>query len=867
MTRRNDNRPRHATQTAPSHGTQLLSVVFNLVVLCVILCLLVNPNRVDAQARAIGESSISASASLRTGPIFPPGRWISVDVRISNPTPNPINGDLIIQAVQTTTGVIDITRPVRVPGMSQVTVELLTPIPEPEVRRNQNAPAKPNLVMLFRGADKQVLVREPVMAISDAGEMSSKRDATGAPGVVMVQSRDDNLTDPAFEGFDLADELTSALPYRVSAANIDVSGLPRRVQSYDAARIVCVSPDVLLQLDPAQRDALLTHVRSGATLLLDRPESALSASLSSSWFATYLPASPLMDRYTTALATPEFGELTLRTASVVFDLQPADDAVVVASTPTGAVAVYKNLGLGRVVITGWRVNALATTSAGYAPMWTSLLGTDRRAFHDPTLLAGESPLVDVLPLMIGATAPPWRVAGGVVVGYVAVVAMLLMFSGTTRRPGAFAVSAILSVIVFGTLLGMGFSRTTTGPITLARLSVVDLAGDTERRSETLTFFGPQSGDLSLTLAPGALATPGATRDTPVVSMFPLKIDGLSSSSGRIDDLIRVDSTRTTDTKTDTKTDAEIDAEIDAELRFTDQGAIVVPGSVDKNVEKKIGAMTGVSVLVGQSMMPLTDGGATVGPRNPVGDFTAASGVVTSELDQLHGRILRLSQTRPTQAIGNTPDEQPILIGFDSTPAVAPAAVASGPVVERAQTLYRIPLRVQRPAPNTTVRIDPGFLSIRREASPSLPYSPNTQQWSDSTQNGPWLIGIAAPEGLGKLRPKTLLLDINARLGSGYVMTLRRAQCDNGAVRENTTGPTIDVPAQGGTITIELAATDIDTNGWVWLALSVMPTAQFQTEVAGSWRMLSFNPTLIATTTDQSATHSNTWELPARRAEK
>ena len=175
------------------------------------------------------------------------------------------------------------------------------------------------------------------------------------------------------------------------------------------------------------------------------------------------------------------------------------------------------------------------------------------------------------------------------------------------------------------------------------------------------------------------------------------------------------------------------------------------------------------------------------------------------------------------------------------------------VDERKQeTLVRIPVRVAQAAPDTTVRIDPGLVQLRREGlATNSPFVPETGVWNESSQSGEWLIALSAPEALGKLDPRTLDLQIDLR-GAGFDITLRRGQVRNGKAVANTGGEAIlswnnaSGPQKTG---IQLNESDVDANGWVWLLLSVNPGATADAfAVAAPWQVQRFDPTITGTVT-------------------
>src|SRR5262249_15136809 len=100
--------------------------------------------------------------------------------------------------------------------------------------------------------------------------------------------------------------------------------------------------------------------------------------------------------------------------------------------------------------------------------------------------------------------------------------------------------------------------------------------------------------------------------------------------------------------------------------------------------------------------------------------------------------------------------------------------------------------------------------------------PAKREWVRNGRTGAWLIGFRAPSQIGSLRPEhaTLHAEIAA---PQHVITLLRAQCQDGKAVENPAGQRLvewKRPVSEYTLQFDCRENDFDANGCVWLLLKV-----------------------------------------------
>ena len=787
------------------------------------------------------------TVSFLGGAIYPPGRWVPITVKLTNGGADAVDGAVAVVPRSDPNAVI-VRRDVYVPARSSVTVELLGMFPDAPINPKQKTVDTATIVWTAAKGSRRL--EEPLAGISDASIRRNGQDATNLPGVMMLNISNGYQSDDRRDASELAAILSAQADYAFDPSNLDASAFPRHAEALDGFRLIAIDPSALNTFDAAQRDALLTAIRGGVTLLLSGPD----ASAATTFLGPYLPLDVVGSHYVTALHPSGSAEpLPLIKPAYIADVAARDQAVVTLSGDRGPLAAYMPVGFGRVAMTAFSAHDL-TDKPEVVKMWSDLIGMGKRAFHDPTALLIKPPAAAVLPEMIGATAPPWFVAAAVVGGYVAIVSVLLLISGQGRRPLAMAGCVGTAIVLTAGLLGSTKIRATGQPLMVGRLTTLDLDGDTASRQDLATFFGQQRSDLSIAIPNGATARPVIVGATPTLTLWPSKILNVGSSAGKLESVWQINRTYLTPFT------------VDAHVTFGPDGETL-------STSNECGQpLSGSRLIVGGSVVPLPPlaGGQTrtqIGPRNASSDFSDNSAVLAGEESKLRTRLVKLETASPVSQSGiplRQVAQTPILSGFiKETPGFDFAEASQS----RDQTLVRVPLKYDAAAIGSAVRIDPAFTEVRLDFASTMPYLPASSSWYSNNLNGSWLFAVAAPPQVGRLRPKQLNFDIEARAGS-YHIALRRGQCDEGKVQENPGGEVVAEwtnQSARRSITVDLTEKDIDANGWVWLRLqadSIQTSGLLgDPSAGGDWQFSRFDPTLIGTVDAAPQPIVHTWPYP------
>jgi hypothetical protein len=794
-------------------------------------------------ARAQDERQMTAT--FKTGAIYTPERWLPTQITLRNPTSNAVNGTVSMTA-DSSAGPYELTYPVDVPAMAGVRVEMLARVIPPDRPRGKQDKPEPAALLFWRSSDGAELAREPIYAVADSASLGGSSEATGVPGVLVLYVSSDYGSTDVEDPSSLAGVLGRNANFRFTLNAIDPARLSRRSMALDAVRLIVIDQSAIASIDPTQQQALLDHVGSGATLLVV----AHDPGVSTTWLGPLLPMDIVGTREAAAMETSEFP--TVKYTQVVSQhvsiTRPG--AVTVASTGENTLAAYREWGFGRIAMVGFPINALDAEDIHSTAIWTAVVGSTRLEFHDPApttselATAGNTSLVGVMPSMVGAAAPPWKTAAVISLAYTGAVAVALLLIGAKRRPVAIAGCVVGGVGLAGVVLGMSAAKSSDEPLMLARLSVVDMKDTVAKRSDTITFFGNAPTDgVDYTIPDGAAASAivATGKQPPRVTMFPFGVRGVSSSTGSFASVWEVNSVQRNEQP------------ISASITFGPDGAAI-------DVVSPTETLLAPRLLFGGSVMPISDlaGGqqrVPVRARNFAGDYSGGGGMIADEESKIRTDILTRVETRRDPILGLVRRSlEPRLVGFaaDDRSGVE----TSVDVVRRGQTLVRAAVDIKPTPVGSDVRIDPGFVEIRRDAAISLPYRAEADAWSEASQGGPWLVGLAAPRGAGKLDPKQLTLDLDLR-ATGYQFTIQRGQVSGGQVRESLGGEVVLEWNNADAVkraAIELSPEDVDANGWVWLRISATPTMSDSligsfgggTGTIPNWRMLRFDATLSGT---------------------
>jgi hypothetical protein len=337
-------------------------------------------------------------------------------------------------------------------------------------------------------------------------------------------------------------------------------------------------------------------------------------------------------------------------------------------------------------------------------------------------------------------------------------------------------------------------------------------------------------------------------------MFPLRLQQLRSSTGKLDTVVHV---RT----------IEPAAAMLPVISFGPSGAtLAIDNTFGQTLESP-------RLLTASSVIPMDafSAGAAerrLGPANPPGDFGGGSGasLIAGERAQLRDQMVLQSETRLDVLKDRYPVRPtPALIAFTAQPA------EEAEIPGRTETLVRMPVTFASLVAGTEVRIDPAFIAFHTEGGPSLPRSTQSGRWGAARDSGPWIFALSAPAEAGKLDPKRLSLSMDMR-NSVYDVTVRRGQIRNGKVQANDQGTVVASWTAGGgekTIDIDLEPSDIDENGWVWLSLTVTRNSEQASGNTGfeEWQFRRFDATLSGIITGPFGKPVVTWPVSESDAQR
>ena len=774
-------------------------------------------------------------------PTYTPGRWTPLRLTLTNPTAADINGS-VQGAFELAEGPLNVVRPVRVPAACVVQVDFLALFGTPPAGTRQGKP--PVTTVIWKSQAGATIAQDALQGFADSGGPAD-RPSMDMPGVMVlgVQDRAADLGDV----IEFPQYLQPAVDYIVSVTTIAAADFPRRLASLDACRLIILESGAVDALDPAQRQSLLDHVRSGATLLLTSAPAAHAA-----WLDPHLPTDYIDTRYATAVDAGGYGTLAYRAPSSRAVCELRDGATALAADAVGALAAYRPLGLGRVSMTAFPPGALDPNNPESGRLLADLVGITTAAFHDPGF-ADTPATAALLPAMIGQPAPAWNVAAGIAGAYTVGVAAVLLLCGARRRPFAVAACVGVGVLLAGGVFAYTAVRTADQPLLAARLARLDVTESGTVRSELLTYYGQNRDDLSFA-APDAVVRPVIAGEA-TVRQFPFTVEGVRASTGKLDSVWQ---TRGID---------HGPAPLRASVAFGEKGPTA-------EVESSLsGPLENARIIVGGRTMPAADVAAgkttfDVAEAGRPGDWAAGRNVLADEQTALRNDIITRTFARganesPARTRNN---DELTLAGFLT------AAPPGGPKVDGAtqlesQTLVRAAGRILASPVGAKVIVPPGFVRIERGPSLGLPVGADTGGFGETNQSGPWMLGLATPGQIGRLKPArvTFALDASA---TGWKITLQRRQCAGGRVQEDADAEVLaEWDGVGGAklVTIDVGPDDVDENGWVWLRLSGEPRAPsgiaMSEPTQGNWHMLRFDATIEAVVTHPPAPAIMTWTDP------
>ncbi|CAN5597331.1 hypothetical protein BH10PLA1_BH10PLA1_05160 [soil metagenome] len=768
---------------------------------------------------------IAFSVTLYSNAYYSPGRWQPVRIQISNRTKSPITGEAVMP-FEGQNEKVSFHLPLTVPARSRLLTTsyiYVPPMPEPAGNRKLVGGGQQLCVAEWRNQGGAMLVRCPVLGFPTTDNFVTNTTTSAEPidGIRVDRAFLFTLSDYSdlsagevrpgrdsaiyAEGFQTVDD--SLL------RNLDrsIAEAPRDLLGYDSAALVAMdgSPG---DLDPAQQQALIDYMITGGTIVLSAPLGPTDPA--ETWLAPYLPARRIGKHYTSAVSG-QFNNST-RTYKTVAPLDVCEWAALPASGDVHVVmadkhyvhAAYRQVGLGRLVVTSFPLAGLDVKDRAVRELWSRLVLSPRGVPVENSGLASTQS--QMLESMVGLKVPPWIVAAGIVCGYVALVLAIQLIARQGQRPLGFTVAIGLAILIAAGLLVFSLFRDHTIQLSMARIDVLDLDHGGVR-SEGASLLGPEGTAVALTASPGtSLRQAPSADDKPLAltisplssrgaAVYPRRIERVWQSSGPV----------------------PASQVLHAAGQFNERG-------LSLTIDNTIGPVTG-AVLVGQR-------GRFALPELATGTSTAdaidgeKAGGIRLDTDQLRDRILNAALT-PVASIAmrrSTIDDSIYLAGWlnEAPPPLLQFAAGQAPAVQQSNALVRTLMEIQPSPIGSTVHISRAFTQMVGNGGALGPYDPVRREWIDAFSGQEFLIGFSYPSGAGKLKVTKAKLDLQAEAPQ-QTITVRRGQCTGGKAASNPAGPIVGQWKGLSTTSTEfdVSPADMDANGWVWLLVTVGSPAE------------------------------------------
>jgi len=185
-----------------------------------------------------------------------------------------------------------------------------------------------------------------------------------------------------------------------------------------------------------------------------------------------------------------------------------------------------------------------------------------------------------------------------------------------------------------------------------------------------------------------------------------------------------------------------------------------------------------------------------------------------------------------------PDDTIYLAGWMADPP-SPLLELPGdqkPSLLRTNALARTRVLITPSPVGSLVHIPGAFTQVVLGDSMAMPFDPGRGEWLDAFTAQDFVIGFGFPQGIGKVRTKSVTLHLQANLPQ-QTITLMRGQLSGGKF-VNVRGPEIVKWNQligTQSITFDVSDGDVDANGWLWLHVNVdSPPGQSR------WRIENFS---------------------------
>ncbi len=794
------------------------------------------------------EFAPSFSASLKSGALFTPGAWTAIRLDFVNNSDKAIDGYVQLP-INYAGAPVELKQRFLVPGHARVRGTMwayFNDIVQPVTKKGKAAAGVPELgtAVWFANNGTQVS-RCPILGQSvfqsPARGGNDTPSATGAGMVLACSGRQD--FPPAAEAQSFSDQLSKHMDYTAAISEREAEVFPRHIAEYEPFRVVILDRVDPNRLDARQRAMLLQHVRAGAQLILPSPTPEMH--LEESWLSQFMPVHLVGQRKMKQVAGKGSLPIPLTGWEDCAEATAGEGKVVLADE-NYVYAAWKPLGLGRVIFVSFPVNAVNMALPAGKQLWQSLLGTTYRPLeiNQEAISSAQEP---ILRSIVGLQTPAWKWAAGMAGGYLLAVALVQLLWRGARRPRAFAVLAILGVLVTtGIVLSSVFARSAQ-LLMAAGTGLIDLSDDGGMQVQYQVMFGQNQPGLALASSGPSVAfrpIQSTPELRPTLEQGPWVAPNAGAAEQRIDRVWQATGP------------APAGLAANVALRFGPDGAVL---HTQHNASQPL---DGAVLLFGDEIVRVpamppgqSDSALPDTALNAPGDFTNSTLIASDASRTRSAFITTLYPPTLTRQTDRTPQDHPQLLAWLNAADAGSLLHSSIPAGnDRRQNLLRLPVSIEPTAPGTQVKVDPGFTvltaGVDAVAGHMQPLSAVRASWSENSQPGSWLIGIRPPPTIGKVQPEHFSIDLemNAPL---YTITLRRGQCSAGKVRPNPAGPVVaeykNTFGRQQTGQIACSADDIDVNGTVWVSVGVVLTAaNTPSDMPSRWSIRRFRAGLDGT---------------------
>jgi hypothetical protein len=785
--------------------------------------------------------------NIYSAPVFVPGAWTPLRATLINDTAAEIDGH-IEMPVTGKSGTIIYRIPVAVPPHSDYRTTFNIPLTmPPSLEKVDNEGAKEvSIIRWVQSKDiaqTSILMRPP----KNAGEDAPRRM------IILNLAADIEDENAPQEPSALIKPIEDTIGISPMIWRSVVSNAATHPAAYDSCLLVVLHLADAPKLNIAQRDALLAYIRRGGTLLIAAPTEA--AALRDSWLEPYLPVQPIGYRVATKLQT-EHDNFKLPKPVTLCEAVGAAGGTILLKDAHYVHAAYKPLGLGRVAFTSFPIDAIPFSSDAARDFWQSLLNFST---PDPTWVATRFPQeqTQLLRTMIGSPAPSRASAIAIASGFVLLVVVMQLLWRGTRRPRAFAGGIVAALLLSGVLIVLGLVSQKGAALTGGRNALLKIGQSGGGLMQEVAAFTGDAAELSLSVPDNDATLKPVAYDrtaSPVVQINPYSAPQAGVAPRRIDRVWQADAP------------LPINKTANATGRFDATGFHI-------SIDNRLGGKIASPLLVRRSRIyrlpDLATGQSTVTLEGADRNLPAASGAGISEspaqaqeraqqrsLLYMNGGTLinNLDKTRASIAsaifepshgtlVGGTVQPPSMIVGWVDDSATKPLIQPSAtPANQQSLNMVMFPMDLSPSPPGSKVAIDGGMTTLVVGPIPMPVYDSIKGNWLPTNLPGEWLIGVRAPQGIGKLIATGATIHLNISLPV-QTLTISRGQVSNGKIATNLRGEVVaryeKTFGSQAAKSFAISPADIDDSGTVWfrLQVEVPPTGD---SVAPFWSITDFS---------------------------